>query len=339
MASTTRERRLAAKPKKKSKALLLWAVGVAVAVGVAFAAFRIFGKDDNAYDVDWPRSEPTGEPVVVVRALEPDSVFRTTVETQNRIALQASSPDPNRGMTFDAKLEVEHKVAPREGGGTRSTFRWMLVDATSNIPGKQSELWLRLGEADRALVVTQDRDAKGARLPAPAPAAPPGEREALQREALETLLSGFVDPTMSFLPAGRDVRVGEAWNLIEEVSDLAEMDRAVRLVTETTGEGFPVLQRAGVVKAEAVDETGGEKTLRLRVVFSITMEGDTRPPAEPGRVSLGGKGEGTVWVSLATGLPVSLRLDSTLRSTVRREGRSSVERAINQTIRASTTRP
>jgi hypothetical protein len=301
-------------------------VAAVVVAGGGFVALKTLGKDDHAYEVDWPESSPTGERVRV-GAPRPGDSFKTLYETKNRIALAADYADPNQGMTLDAKLEIAHDVAAREGGGARSTLRWRLVEALSNIPGRQPELATVLGTSEFTLV--QDRDEAGRRVGG-TPLPP------LQGTAIGLLFSGFVDPTLSFLPKGRDVRVGEVWKLFEEVDELRGMESAVRVVTETSGEGFPELLRNGVVQAEAVEDHEGQKALRLKVLFTLSMDGDTRPPAPAGRISMGGKSEGAVWVSLSSGLPLSLRLDSTLRSTLRRDGAANVERAIRQSIRSTT---
>jgi len=329
---STRER-LAAKPPKRHP-VIPWAIGGLAVVAAAFTAFQIFGGDRHTYEIEWPESAPTGEPVVVPTLPQPGATFTTVISTKNRIVLAADYDDPNQGMSVDAKLQATHEVAAREGGGTRSTLRWKLLDANSNVPGRQPELWMLFGSSTDPYTTVRERDASGKPLPE---APPDGPQNHLRAMGLGLLLSGFVDPTLSFLPPGRPVRQGETWKLFEEVWDVPGMEPAVRTVTETSGEGFPALLRTGVVKAEALEDHDGQPSLRLRIVFSLSMEGDTRPPGGlPGRITMGGKCEGAAWVSLATGLPLEVRLEATLRSTLRREGRANVERAINQSIRWTT---
>jgi hypothetical protein len=303
------------------------ALGLSAAV---WGAFRLFGRATHEVEVRFPQSRPTGEPLRIEPGLRAGDRFLTTVESKARIVLASDYADAGQGMKIDARLEVAHDVAAGPAGGLRSRLAWKLVDASSDIPGRQADLWRVLASADSPLVIER---------PAGSRALDPASRpQALQIGALELLTSGFADPTLSCLPAGRDVRLGEAWDLFDEVAPLEGMERAIRAATETAGEGYPLFVRAGAVKAEALETHEGQPVLRLSVLFTVSMQGDTRPPAPPGRVSLGGKGEGTVRVSRETGLPVTFDLATEFRSTVEREGRSAVERAAKQTVSASTRR-
>jgi hypothetical protein len=330
--STTRTR---AAERERSRLGLWIAVGALVLVGGGWLAFRLLGGPKHAYEVEWPENRPTGEPLRVERALRAGDRFATRIETKTRILLSSDYADVEQGMKVDAKLEVAHEVSAREGG-LRSTYRWKLLDASSDVRDPSAEamqamLWRVLGDSQTPFVLVRERDATG-RVLADSPA--PSGAAAVQAMALDLLLSGLSDPSLDYLPRGRDVRLGEVWRLFDEVADLPGMERAVRKGTATEGEGFPPLIRAGVVKAEAVEPGAGGETLRLRVVFTVSMEGDTRPPAPPGRISLAGKGEGLVRVSLRTGLPVETDVRTEMQSSLVREGLAPAERVLRQTIRS-----
>jgi hypothetical protein len=334
-----RARRPRSPASSRSRSRWPWVAG-AVAAALVLATggwWFLRPKPDDPFGlrVDLPASAPSGEPVVVRFGVAAGDRFRTEVESRARLALVADVEDLERGMRLDARLQVVHETEASPDGALRTRLRWTLRDATSDVPGWQEHVVGTLG-GGRTVEQVATRDGSGR----PTGVAPPeGPMGPLQQRALDLLGSGFSDPTLSFLPRGRDaVRVGEAWSLFQEVSDLRGLEGAVREATDTTSEGFPLLVRAGVVRAEGVETKGGEEALRLRVVVSLSMEGDTRPPAPPGRILLAGRGLGDVWVSRATGLPVETRLTTDLRSRFERTSLPPVERAVRQVVKTQTTR-
>jgi hypothetical protein len=324
----------AAAPARRPWRLIAGVVAAVVVLAVG-AYFLLRPKPDDPFGmrVDMPASEPTGDPVRVAYGVRAGDRFTTKIDSKARVALDADYARPDHGMRLEGRLTVSHETEATPQGDLRTRLRWKLDDASSDIPGQQSLAYQVLGEKPVERTLLRDQTGRPGRLEMP-----PGPSGPLQATYLDLLLSGFSDPTLSYLPHGRDVRVGEAWSLFDEVADFPGLEYGVRMITDTAGEGFPLLVRAGVVKADGLETRGGEETLRLQIVVSLSMEGDTNPPAIPGRVRMAGRGLGTVWISLATGLPVESELTTDLRSRFDRTDLTPVERNAKQVVKTTTVR-
>jgi hypothetical protein len=293
----------------------LWTVGAVVLVVaglvVAYALFLSDRARRHELPVRWPVSIPRGDPVPVAHGVAAGDVFVTTVESSARFVLSTEDAVATRsGMRLNVAFTLGHAVAERPGGGLRSTVKAFLDRADTDVPDVREGLTLFFGDRSRPYTVAFDRDERGR----PVPATASGDlRRAGARLLFDRALGGLGDLVTNWLPP-RDVRLGEAWDLAG-VADLSGAQETVHFLARSgAGEGYPAPVVRGAASAEATEERDGEPTLRLRVVWSLSQEGEAAAPAKAGRLTTAAVIEGTVWVSRATGLVVEALFESRILS-------------------------
>jgi hypothetical protein len=303
MTTPPQPRRSASAPPPRSRAKLLIAAGaLLLLVAGLFVAAAVFWGDRarrHAFPVRWPREAPGGDVVPVAHDVKPGDVFATTVESVAHFVLTVEERVSARsGMYLRTQYTFAHAVEEKPGGGRRSVVRALLDKARTDVPDVEEAIERVLGNRENPYTVTFDRDASG--RPDRATVAGSLEKPAV-RALFDRSLGGLGDLATNYLPP-RDVRVGETWDLAS-VADLPGAQEVVHFVARTgTTAGFPKPAVRGVVGAEGVEDRDGEPTLRLRVVWYLTQEGDVAAPAMPGWLTTAALLEGTVWVSRRTGI-------------------------------------
>lgn len=319
--------------KKKGVPLVVWLLGVAIAVGggIWWFVMKAPGDVQHRFPVAWPVAGASGEVVRIGHAVKAGDAFETRAVMKSGVVMGADH-DPMAGMSFLATVRWRQTVAAADGGRLRSTYVVMLdqCDGTLPILG-----FVKTGlMGDKPLTFELMREPDGKPVAGTGRLLPGLEK---QRESLDYCLSGLSDLTSSYLPA-REVRAGEVWDLHDAAAlgNLVEMMRFLATINPLPG-GFPQGKLEGRV-GEATPETkDGEPCVRLKLALTALCEGDVVAPARAGYISSFAKVEGQAWVSVATGILWAAETVAEGRSTYRKSN-SVEERRVRQFVNLATKR-
>lgn len=335
---TARRRTLSKAPSAaRQKQRLLWSAAAVVLTAIGLAAFYWFVLADHnrhhEFPVTWPKDAPTGEIVPVHHAVQAGDVFVTTLTFDSSLLLGFTYKLKD-GMKLDGELTIAQQVLPKDGGGLKSHVKVLLerCDATHG-PMKEA-VWKALRDRQDPYALDFDRQPSGRpdRKSARGAGATP-----LRRQVLDSITSGLGDLVTTWLP-DHDVRLGEAWDLLS-VADLPNLIFIMTEVSKAGGpeQGFPAFAVRGMGAAEAVETRDGEACLRVRIIATVSQEGDVVRPAAPGWVTSAARIDGHAWISTATGIVWALEAVVDMQSS-RLEKNLATERLIQQTVRAKTVR-
>jgi hypothetical protein len=342
--SVSRTRAEGAPPPRRRAALWVALAGVVVlgAIAALFLIFKAETRKRLELPIEIPESRPTGDPVPIAYGVKPGDVFVTEARSKNRLVTAlAQAVETKEGMQFDATIIVGHQVAARPQGGTSSTIHAFRERVVTHVPEIDVLMDTQLGDRGNPYEVTFDRDEKG--RPIRSTQRPPPRTKAvlsdLKRLAVDVALSGLGDLATNYLPA-RDVRLGEAWDFAEVSDSLPGVEAIFRRVSQRQDapEGYPPVEVKARLQAVAREPFEGEDCLRLRLAASLTMNGETHPPAYVGYISGAATIDGSIWVSVATGIVWGIDAKTAILSSYRNETLPPQERRSEGTLVAKTRR-